>query len=110
MGPLLVSYGVRHPNVGKQFEVDELEHGGVEFKEGCHHFVVDVKGHSLVELVWGYPCDGLSHYFHAVVDSLDGQECLREGLRDGAVQHEVSVQAAACVDLALLDVECLVLG
>ena len=68
---LFLLQGIGESQVGEEFEVDEFEEGHVEFGEGSHHFVVDVKRHSLVEFVRLDPSYWLSHDFDTIVDTFD---------------------------------------
>ena len=67
---LIVLRRVLLAEVSEKFEVHKLQEGTVELKEGAHHFVINIKGKTLVELVWCNPSDWLTHYLYLVVDTL----------------------------------------
>ena len=56
------------------------------------------------------PGDGLAHNLDTVVNALDREEALCEALADGAVHHEVTIQALALRDFSLCHFESQMLG
>ena len=82
---------IGHSQVGEEFVVGESEQRDIKLGECSHHFVVNIEGQSLIELVWLDPGNLLSHNFHSVIDALDGEECFGEALGHRAIEHEISV-------------------
>ena len=102
--------GVGHSAISEELIVDEFEQCDVELGKSSHHFVIDIERQPLVKFVRSYPGDLLSQNFDAVVDTLDRVECFGEALAHCAVEHEVTIELAACFELALFDFEGQVLG
>jgi len=102
--------GVLQAQVTEEFEVDKLKKTDVKFSKGAHNFVINVERKSLVELVRSQPCNWDSHYLNAVVDTLNREERLSEVLGHCAVEHEVSVQDAALLQILLVHFQSLMLG
>jgi hypothetical protein len=68
---LVVLRWVLLAEVKEKFEVHKLQEGTVELKESAHHFVINVKGETLIKLIRGDPGDWLAHNFNLIVDTLN---------------------------------------
>jgi len=68
---LIVLRRVLLAEVSEEFKVHKLQEGTVELKESAHYFVINVKGETLVELIWGDPSDWLAHNLYLIVYTLN---------------------------------------
>ena len=88
---LIECWWVLQAKIFVQLKVGESHQCNVEFHESAYNFVVNIEWKPLVELVWSDPCNLLSHQLDLEVDALDAEECLFEGLSNGAVVHPLPI-------------------
>ena len=69
-----VDYWIRQTKIREELVVGEFQQCNVELGESAHHFVINVKRQSLIELVRLDPSYLLAHYFNSIIDALDGEE------------------------------------
>jgi hypothetical protein len=68
---LIVLRWVLLAEVSEELKVHKLQEGSVELKESAHYFVINVKGKTLIELIWGNPGDWLAHNLYLIVNTLN---------------------------------------
>ena len=106
---LIECWWVLQAKIFVQLKVGESHQCNVEFHESANNFVVNIKWKPLVELVWSDPSNLLSHQLDLKVYALDAEECLFEGLCNGAVVHPLPIKPLSHLNIGVFDAQALML-
>lgn len=88
---------VLKPNTRIQFEVNKLHQDNIKVQESCHNPVIDINWQIGWVLVWNQVGDLLVHDFSLVVNTLDADKTLFQGVGFNDVQLEMFQQFSACL-------------
>ena len=91
------SWRVLEANTGVQLKIDELHQDNIKVQESRHNPVININWQIGWVLVWDQVSDFLVHDFGLVVDTLDADETLFQGMGLDYVQLEVFQQFSACL-------------